>query len=44
MREWLEQGRRSEALDTLQPIYNWFTEGPDTADLVAAQELSRALR
>src|SRR5262245_2402697 len=32
-RLWGEQGRRSEALKLLAPIYGWFTEGFDTADL-----------
>jgi predicted ATPase len=27
------QGRRAEANDLLAPVYNWFTEGFDTADL-----------
>ena len=28
-----EQGRRAEARDLLAPVYGWFTEGFDTADL-----------
>jgi predicted ATPase len=32
-RLWGEQGRRTEARDLLAPIYGWFTEGFDTADL-----------
>ena len=32
-RLWAEQGRRSEARDLLAPVYAWFTEGFDTADL-----------
>jgi tetratricopeptide (TPR) repeat protein len=40
-----EQGRRRQALDLLRPVYDWFTEGFDTKDLVEAnaslEELSR---
>ena len=32
-RLWRDQGRRAEARDLLAPIYGWFTEGFDTADL-----------
>ncbi len=38
-RLWGEQGRRAEARDLLAPIYNWFTEGFDTADLKEARAL-----
>jgi predicted ATPase len=34
-----EQGRRGEAHDLLAPIYAWFTEGFDTADLKEAKAL-----
>jgi predicted ATPase len=34
-----DQGRRSEAHDLLAPIYGWFTEGFDTADLKDAKAL-----
>ena len=34
-----EQGRRAEAHELLAPIYNWFTEGFDAADLKAAKAL-----
>jgi predicted ATPase len=34
-----DQGRRTEARDLLAPIYNWFTEGFDTADLKEAKAL-----
>jgi class 3 adenylate cyclase/predicted ATPase len=34
-----EQGRRSEARSMLADIYNWFTEGFDTADLKDAKAL-----
>jgi predicted ATPase len=33
------QGRRDEARSTLAEIYNWFTEGFDTADLKDAKAL-----
>jgi predicted ATPase len=37
---WLAaNGRRDEARATLAEIYNWFTEGFDTADLRDAKEL-----
>jgi hypothetical protein len=38
-RLWGEQGRQGEARDLLAPIYGWFTEGFDTADLKAAKAL-----
>ena len=38
-RLWQRQGRREEAREQLQPIYGWFTEGFDTADLREAKEL-----
>jgi predicted ATPase len=38
-RLWAEQGRRSEAHDLLAPVYGWFTEGFDTADLKGAKAL-----
>jgi predicted ATPase len=38
-RLWGEQGRRSEARDLLAPVYGWFTEGFDTADLKDAKSL-----
>jgi predicted ATPase len=34
-----EQGRRAEARDVLAPIYGWFTEGFNTADLNEAKAL-----
>jgi predicted ATPase len=36
---WGEQGRRTEATDLLAPVYGWFTEGFDTADLKEAKAL-----
>jgi predicted ATPase len=38
-RLWCEQGRRSEARELLAPVYGWFTEGFDTADLKEAKRL-----
>jgi predicted ATPase len=38
-RLWGQQGRRAEALDLLAPVYGWFTEGVDTADLKEAKAL-----
>ena len=34
-----EQGKRAEARAMLAEIYNWFTEGFDTADLKDAAKL-----
>jgi predicted ATPase len=42
-RLWGEQGRRDEARDLLAPVYGWFTEGFDTADLTDAKSLLDAL-
>ena len=38
-RLWREQGKRAEAHELLAPIYGWFTEGFDTADLQEAKAL-----
>jgi predicted ATPase len=38
-RLWGEQGRRVEARALLAPVYGWFTEGFDTADLKEAKAL-----
>jgi predicted ATPase len=38
-RLWQQQGKRQEAYDLLAPVYNWFTEGFDTADLQDAKAL-----
>jgi predicted ATPase len=43
-RLWAEQGQRAEARDLLAPIYGWFTEGFDTADLKDARALLEELR
>ena len=42
-RLWQQQGKRAEARALLAPIYGWFTEGFDTADLREAQALLAAL-
>jgi predicted ATPase len=34
-----DQGRHAEARDLLAPVYGWFTEGFDTADLKDAKAL-----
>ena len=38
-RLWAERGERQQALDLLAPVYDWFTEGFDTPDLVEAKAL-----
>ena len=38
-RLWQQQGKRDEARELLAPIYGWFTEGFDTADLQEAEAL-----
>jgi predicted ATPase len=43
-RLWQQQGKPAEAYDLLAPIYGWFTEGFDTADLQEARALLDALR
>ena len=42
-RLWQQQGKRAEAHALLAPIYGWFTEGFDTADLQEAKALLEAL-
>ncbi len=42
-RLWQQQGKRAEAHELLAPIYGWFTEGFDTADLQEAKALLEAL-
>ena len=42
-RLWQQQGKREEARALLAPIYGWFTEGFDTADLQEAKALLVAL-
>jgi len=43
-RLWQPQGKRQEAHDLLAPIYDWFTEGFDTADLKDAKALLEELK
>jgi predicted ATPase len=42
-RLWQQQGKRQEAYDLLAPVYHWFTEGFDTADLKDAKALLEML-
>jgi predicted ATPase len=42
-RLWQRQGKTAEAYRTLSELYGWFTEGFDTLDLRAAQELLHEL-
>ena len=42
-RLWQSQGKCQEAYDLLAPVYGWFTEGFDTADLQEAKTLLDAL-
>jgi predicted ATPase len=42
-RLWQQQGKRAEARELLAPIYGWFTEGFDTADLQEAKALLEEL-
>jgi predicted ATPase len=43
-RLWQGQGKRAKAYELLAPIYGWFSEGFDTADLQEAQALLGALQ
>jgi predicted ATPase len=43
-RLWADQRRRAEACDLLAPVYGWFTEGFDTADLKDAKALLDELK
>jgi predicted ATPase len=38
-RLWQQQGKHQEAYDLLAPVYGWFTEGFDTADLREAKRV-----
>ena len=40
---WQRQGKSTAAYELLAPIYGWFTEGFDTADLQEAKALLEAL-
>jgi predicted ATPase len=43
-RLWKSQGKRQAAYDLLVPVYGWFTEGFDMADLKEAKVLLDSLR
>jgi class 3 adenylate cyclase/predicted ATPase len=43
-RLWQRQGTQAEARELLAPVYGWFTEGFDTADLQEAKALLEELR
>ena len=40
-RLWQRQGKRDTARELLAPLYDWFTEGFDTADLQEARRCWR---
>jgi predicted ATPase len=40
---WQSQGKRDKARELLEPVYSWFTEGFDTANLKDAKVLLAAL-
>jgi predicted ATPase len=40
---WQQQGKCAEARELLAPIYGWFTEGFDTADLQETKALLEEL-
>jgi predicted ATPase len=42
-RLWRDHGRRAEARELLAPVYGWFPEGLETADLKDAKELLEEL-
>ena len=43
-RLWQSQGKGKEALGLLKPVYDWFTEGFDTKDLIEAKALLDQVR
>jgi predicted ATPase len=43
-RLWQSRGKRQDAYDLLAPVYEWFTEGFDTADLKDAKGLLEELK
>ncbi len=43
-RLWQSQDKRQDAYDLLAPVYEWFTEGFDTADLQEAKVLLDELK
>ena len=38
-RLWQQQQKHQDAHDLIAPVYSWFTEGFDTADLIEAKQL-----
>jgi predicted ATPase len=42
-RLWQQQGKQVEACELLAPLYGWFTEGFETADLQDAKALLEEL-
>ncbi len=42
-RLWQSQDKRQDAHDLLAPVYGWFSEGFDTADLQEAKALLKEL-
>ena len=42
-RLWQQQGKQAQARELIAPIYDWFTEGFDTADLRDAKALLEEL-
>jgi predicted ATPase len=42
-RLWRKQGKISEAHELLKPVYDWFTEGFETPDLIDAKTLLEEL-
>ena len=43
-RLWSSEGRQTEALSLVAPVYGWFTEGFDTLELRCAKALMVELR
>ena len=43
-RLWQQQGKREAACELLAQVYNWFSEGFDTADLQEAKALLEELQ
>jgi hypothetical protein len=41
--DWQSHGKRRDAYDLLVPVYRWFTQGFDTADLQEAKALLQEL-
>ena len=42
-RLWQQQDKHQDARDLIAPVYDWFTEGFDTADLQEAKALLEEL-